>query len=84
MGDFIYDNAGKILIVLISFMFYLNIDASNKQEKQRAVFMAQCTQDHKQYECDVMWGGTRESKAASEMATNMAIGAAAGAIAGRR
>lgn len=49
--DIIFDNAGKIIIGLgvlcVAMMLY------NAYEYRS--FMKECTKDHKEYECKVMW-----------------------------
>lgn len=82
IGDFIFDNLGWVIVILIALIIASMVAVSSEQEQQHKAFMSECLKDKKQYECDVLWGQTRESHATSEMATNIAIGAVAGTIAG--
>ena len=33
-----------------------------KEAEHKRAFMGQCLEDHKQYECDALWGQAREDK----------------------
>lgn len=84
MNDWIFDHLGWVLVVLILLMVALFVNIANKQEKEKKVFMVECLQDHKQYECDVLWSQTDASKQVRDAAIGAAAGAAIGAAAGRR
>jgi hypothetical protein len=55
LGDWIFDNLGKLLIGLIVLMVFLVFVAGYGEIKQQEAFMADCLQDLKQYECTAMW-----------------------------
>ena len=87
--NWIADNMGVTVAALIVLIAVLVFATGRKQEQQRAAFMEACTQDHKPYECAVMWGQTPESRQMEELARNIAISSAGASIgvgmaAGRR
>ena len=60
------------------------VATSNKQAEDRVRFMDGCLQDKKQYECDVLWSQTNESKQTRDLAIGIAAGAAIGAATARK
>lgn len=84
MRDFIFDNFGWILVALIALVFFGFVHIANKQKKEKQAFMAECLQDNKQYQCDVLWSQTDASKQVRDAAIGFAAGAAIGAAAGRK
>lgn len=88
MSNWILDNPGSFILAILAVCALLTVAVVNGENKERAayrkVFMAECLQDRKQYECDVLFAQTRrQSNNANNMATGLAIGLAAGS-AGRR
>lgn len=45
-----------LLCLLIGTVFYFVVSSELAKPHEKRLFMAQCLKDHKQYECDVMWG----------------------------
>ena len=72
------------LILCVAFLIFAVASTAQKQENDRNKFMADCLQDKKQYECDVLWAQTDESKQNRDLSIGIAAGAAIGAAAGRR
>ena len=66
------------------FLIFAVVSTAQKQAEDRARFMGDCLQDKKQYECDVLWNQTAESKQTRDLAIGIAAGAAIGAAAGRK
>jgi len=58
MGDFIYDNLRWACVAGILLLIGYFIMIGKEQEKDRLVFMEQCLEDHKKYECKVLWSQT--------------------------
>lgn len=83
MSDFILDNIGWVLggvmVALIAAMFFL----AHEEAKNENAFMAACMEDHKEYECQVLWGQARGGNHGNEIATGVALGLAAGSAARR-
>lgn len=81
---------GEISIELViaglcfAFVVFAVIATASKQAEDRKRFMGDCLQDKKQYECDVLWSQTDESKQSRDLAIGIAAGAAIGAAAGRK
>lgn len=57
---------------------------SAKQKADHHKFMAACLQDKKQYECDVLWAQTDESKQNRDLAIAIGAGLAIGLAAGNK
>ena len=53
--DFLIDHMGWVILILILIMVLVAV-AENKEER---AFMKECTKDHKEYECKVMWNQTQ-------------------------
>lgn len=68
----------------IALIIFIIFATASKQEDDRKKFMAGCLQDKKQYECDVLWNQTAESKQNRDLAIGLAAGAAIGAAGARR
>jgi hypothetical protein len=49
------DNFGSILVGILIIFIAICVVAVTAESKHLDNFMAQCMQDHKQYECDAMW-----------------------------
>lgn len=60
--DWCFDNPGKCLLVLLVLFFALSVVSDRDTKDRKGIFMTPCLQDHKQYECDVLWNHARESK----------------------
>jgi hypothetical protein len=73
-----------LLIGAVAFIIWAFVHTANKQEAEQKAFMGQCLQDHKQYECDVLWSSTDASKQTRDLAIGVAAGVAVGAAAGRK
>lgn len=71
-----------VFMLLVGVLFAGIHSKEQELEQKRAQFMVQCMQDHKQYECDVLWGRTADAHAVEDLTNSTAIGLAAGAIAG--
>lgn len=88
MFNFIYKNEGKILfslgVLFILLVLFLFGQLAKKQGQEKTVFMAECLQENKQYQCDVLWSQTDASKQVRDAAIGFAAGAAIGASANRR
>jgi hypothetical protein len=56
--------------------------AAENDKSIKAEFMQQCLSDHKQYECDVLWGQANNNSVSP--GTALAIGFAAGSMSVRR
>ena len=54
---FLWGIVGILLVIMIGLVIADGVNASH----HRKTFMAECLQDHKQYECDALWGQTRSS-----------------------
>ena len=67
-----------------AFVVFAIVATANKQAKDRVRFMDGCLQDNKQYECDVLWSQTDESKQNRDLAIGFAAGAAIGAATARK
>lgn len=55
IGDWVFNNLGKCVLLLAGLMFALLVLAVIGESANRADFMAECLQDRKQYECTAMW-----------------------------
>lgn len=75
---------GVLLVVCVGLIVYQVAATAKKQAEDQRKFMAGCLQDKKQYECDVLWNQTAESKQNRDLALSLAAGAAIGAAAGRK
>ncbi len=84
MRDWILDNTGWIIVILLVLVFAGFLQIANKQENEKEVFMSECLKDNKQYQCDVLWSQTDASKQVRDAAIGFAAGAAIGAAAGRK
>ena len=73
-----------LLLLCVAALIYSVVATANKQENDKQKFMAGCLQDKKQYECDVLWNQTAESKQNRDLAIAIGAGAAIGAAAGRK
>lgn len=76
--------AVALLVVCVVVLVASVIATDKKQAEDKKRFMAGCLQDKKQYECDVLWNQTAESKQNRDLALSLAAGAAIGAAAGRK
>lgn len=54
--DWLIDNIGKITVGLVILIVALISWYAWAKSAEKAAFMAACLADHKQYECDVLWG----------------------------
>lgn len=45
----------KAIVIVVFAAFMIAMICANWQES-KAKFMGECRKDHKQYECDVLWG----------------------------
>jgi hypothetical protein len=54
-GDLLLDNFGKIMTSFLLFIFLMMYIIAEQRNATRDVFMAECTQDHKEYDCSVAW-----------------------------
>lgn len=78
-----YINFGAVALVLCVVLVIASIAATAaKQEADREKFMGACLQDKKQYECDVLWAQTGESKQTRDLAIAIGAGLAIGLAAG--
>lgn len=66
------------------FVLLAVVSTANKQKEDHKQFMAGCLQEKKQFECDVLWNQTAESKQNRDLAIGIAAGAAIGMAAGRK
>ncbi len=73
-----------VTVLLLGFIVFVVIATASKQAEDRKRFMGSCLQEKKQYECDVLWSQTDESKQTRDLAIGIAAGAAIGAAAGRK
>ena len=55
IGDWVFDNMGKVLLAMIALVILLSVLAVNSDLNDKANFMQQCQQDRKEYECYAMW-----------------------------
>ena len=72
------------IVLCCSLFVWIVASVATRQEADKKSFMADCLQDKKQYECNVLWAQTDESKQIRDMAIGIAAGAAIGAAAGRK
>jgi hypothetical protein len=54
-SDFAYDNFGWLLLAGCAALGGLLAFALTEDNAHAERFMAECTRDHKNYECDAMW-----------------------------
>lgn len=73
-----------VIVFCLAFVVAGIYSVEKKQKNDRAVFMSSCLQEKKQFECDVLWAQTDESKQVRDLAIGLAAGAAIGAAAGRK
>ena len=82
------DNVEKWMLAgfigCIVLLFFIVGATAKNQEEDKLKFMNSCLQDKKQYECNVLWAQTDESKQMRDLAIGVAAGAAIGAVAGRK
>lgn len=78
------DLALTCAVLGVGFIVFAVFAVANKQAEDRNKFMSGCLQDKRQYECDVLWSQTDESKQTRDLAVGIAAGAAIGAAAGRK
>lgn len=78
------DWTAVLLVFFVVVVISAVVATAQKQAEDRARFMGGCLQDKKQYECDVLWNQTAESKQNRDLAIGIAAGAAIGAAAGRK
>lgn len=71
-------------IVCVLLLMATAYATQSKQNEDRAAFMAGCLQDKKQFECDILWAQTDESKQVRNMTAAMAAGLAIGVMAGSK
>lgn len=71
-------------VLFVALIVLVVVATAAKQEGDKERFMAGCLQDKKQYECDVLWAQTDDSKQMRDLAIGIAAGAAIGAAAGRK
>lgn len=69
-------------IACLAFIVFAVYSTAQKQAQDHKRFMAECLQDKKQYECDILWNQTAESKQNRDLAIGIAAGAAIGIAAG--
>lgn len=79
-----FDWTAVLMVLSGAFLIFAVAATVHKQENDRKKFMADCLQEKKQYECDVLWAQTDESKQNRDLAIGIAAGAAIGAVAGRK
>lgn len=79
-----FDWAVVGIVVCIGLILFAIVSTGMKQSEDHKKFMAGCLQDKKQYECDVLWNQTAESKQNRDLAIGLAAGAAIGAAGSRR
>lgn len=60
MKEWFYDHYGLtglgIILIIVVFIGSITALLVYVDSSHRSVFMTECRQDHKQYECDVLWG----------------------------
>ena len=83
MMDWIDNNPGKAFMLLCVAILGSAAGAISADSERKADFMVECRLDHKQYECDVLWGQANPDNG-SDIAAGMALGTAIGISAGRR
>lgn len=55
MGDFILDYMGWIIAAFVAVIAALLVVAVNHDMEQKAPFMAECMEVHKEFECTALW-----------------------------
>lgn len=55
IGDFMMDHMGWVFGAFCALIVGLLIVGAVNSVNEKAAFMAECVQDHKQYECDAIW-----------------------------
>lgn len=78
------DYFGWVLFAGLLLVIFLFGVIAKKQEQEKQTFFAECMQDKKKYECEVLWSQTDASKQVRDAAIGAAAGAAIGASIGRR
>ena len=53
---------GGLLFGTLGGIIYIGARDGAREREHKRAFMGQCLEDHKQYECDALWGQARADK----------------------
>ncbi len=54
-----------IIATLLLICAYIISAENAKEQEHKSAFMGQCLEDHKQYECDALWGQAKGSSSST-------------------
>ena len=52
---------GGLLFGTLGGLIYTGVRDDIREKEHKSAFMGQCLEDHKQYECDALWGQANEN-----------------------
>lgn len=84
MGDFIYENIGKVIIAGIGLSVILVYFAAEEDAKTRARMIEQCSPNPEQYECQLYLATTGSSALRRSAQSGAMVGAMLGGGLSRR